>query len=885
MASFTDQIIAFNPYVEQVPVDDYVRVGMIKQTEYNQGVEKVQAYIDSVAGLEVIKPEQRDYLQQRVGQLQNEVSKIVQRDFSNQQLQNSVGNLTKRIAKDPIIESAVASTQRYKAGVAAMKAAQEKGESGPSNEWYFQDQFQKWYNDKDVRSTFNGSYTKFTDVNKKVMEAIKVVTGDPNITTEDIPYKRDNNGAIQMDSSGLPIIDYAMMEKTTKGVTPERIEAAIRASLDQNDLRQLSIDGMYTYRGADKNGLKQITDASYQSKLNQINDTIKGLLVDRQTNINDPDHIKNVDSKIESLKSLAENYQNRYKRDIGALDSNPEGFKSELYLENYLSRFGDGYSYAQNSLTYKENPFFMAAERRRENDIRYQEFLINKQFQAANLALAYEKLALDKEELRLKREAAAKDKKAASDGLPLSDAVPGAIDQGLVEAINVDTYVAETETIGSQIDTQKMALLAQLRPDLVHIVRSPDGLQKRYEYNVAGKDSNAVKSEAEATILKLKDSYDKGETVDDGAKTYFDQLANADQSIQNRRFALGKLYHEADVKYDISQFTGRVAPITVTLPDGKQSRITTDQMIRINNKLNSIRNLSPGQGADLFVTPEEKYIYNAYRKSAQGLPGITAPLTPGEQQALAKVREVSNLTSSAPVRQTVDAKNTYLNNTVRDIVGVTQPTAFTIEAFKAEDRNRAKAVANVLLNDIATRGVSNESLPGSPEFNEKKFARMLEKANQENTTYSLEVKGAGQYALKLSNPDIDREGQEVSLTTQQANSLFGEKAFLDDFQRIRESLQLSKATGRVTTDVQGLGKESAFKLNNGNINNYGVKYHVEDPLKNGGLQLRLYIFDKTNKEWTEKPVSFGALLNEAQVTRALSGLTDEAIKEIIERKK
>ncbi len=61
------------------------------------------------------------------------------------------------------------------------------------------------------------------------------------------------------------------------------------------------------------------------------------------------------------------------------------------------------------------------------------------------------------------------------------------------------------------------------------------------------------------------------------------------------------------------------------------------------------------------------------------------------------------------------------------------------------------------------------------------------------------------------------------------------------------------------------------------------------------MQVKLYIFDKTAGDadpttgklkgsWTEKYVSFGQLLDEAQVTRALSSLSDSAIDDILKKK-
>ena len=48
MASFTDSISQFNPYVQQIPVEEMAKVGMYKQAQYDQGVQKIQTQIDNV---------------------------------------------------------------------------------------------------------------------------------------------------------------------------------------------------------------------------------------------------------------------------------------------------------------------------------------------------------------------------------------------------------------------------------------------------------------------------------------------------------------------------------------------------------------------------------------------------------------------------------------------------------------------------------------------------------------------------------------------------------------------------------------------------------------------------------------------------------------------
>jgi len=885
MASFTDQLVAFNPYVSQIPVDDYVRVGMIKQQQYDQGVQKVQGYIDSVAGLEVVKPEQKDYLHQRVSNIQQEVGKVVQKDFSNQQLVNSVGALTNKIASDPIIQNSVASTQTYKTGLAAIREAREKGKSSISNEWDFHDQFQKWYSDGDVSSRFSGSYTPYTDVTGKVSKIIKDL--DPNSQIEDNPFKRGPNGQIQLDKDGLPEIDLAMIRKGSKTLTPERIREAIQANMTADDVNQLRIDGRYSYRGQDAAGMKAITDQSYKYKLGQMNDVIQGLIVERAASNNDPARAAQIDQQIQAYKDRVESYQNSYRQDIGAINTNLEGYKANMYTQNWLSRFGDGYAYAQNSLTYEQNPYFMAAETKRQNDIKFQEFMVNKYYQAANLGIEQAKLGVEREKLEVYKLSlsakAAKTAKGALSDIPLSDAVLEPIPQGGLEDVNVSSFFKETGDISNEIDQEKMALLGNT--GLVTVKRDPTGKNPRYEYNVAGKDPSTVINAANAAVAKLKDAYDKDpESVDDGTRAYFDKLANTDKVIGDRKFAIAKVGEMADRDgWGTEQITRKIPPLKVTAPEGT-STLTGQQQYDLQMKMAQIIRNEPYVRGTVFDdqlagkllnTPAERQIYQVLKKNNQGV-----PLSPEEKDIVSKMANVMR-TAVIPSIHVAKGRDNYMDNAVKEVVGVPQPVSFTLQAFEAPDRKRAQAVASRLVNTI----IAEDKESPNPRYNKSDIESMLGKKS-ENTTYSLVSKGRGKYALALSNTEVTGQPVEMDISRQQAEELFGQGKFLDDFYNIRESMQLTKGTAKWTTDVQGLGKDGAFNLKSGLLNKYSVKYHVEDPLKNGGLQVRMYIYDKNAKTWLpDMTANFGQTLNEAQVTKFLSQVGDQYIDAALEAKK
>ena len=100
MASFTDKLSQFNPYIQELPVQEMYQVGMAKQAQYNQGVQKIQNYIDRIGGVELSRPQDKELLQSKLNELGNNLKTVAAGDFSNQQLVNSVAGMTGQIIKD-----------------------------------------------------------------------------------------------------------------------------------------------------------------------------------------------------------------------------------------------------------------------------------------------------------------------------------------------------------------------------------------------------------------------------------------------------------------------------------------------------------------------------------------------------------------------------------------------------------------------------------------------------------------------------------------------------------------------------------------------------------------------------------------------------------------
>jgi hypothetical protein len=264
MASFTDSISQFNPYVPELPVEAMKQVGMYKQQQYDAGVQKIQAQIDNIAGLDIMKAIDKPYLQSKLNELGSKLRSVAAGDFSNQQLVNSVGGMAGSIIKDPRIQNSVYSTQKARAELATANGLYKQGKTSINNVNDIQDKVNAYAGSQDPDETFTGKYVNFSDYKKKFVELADNLKKNAPENSKDNPYMTNELGqtiyysindkgetvtSTDPKKGGVPKLDAAMKRVTIKGVSAQTIYDAMKTNLSDDDIAQMQIDAKAHYKG------------------------------------------------------------------------------------------------------------------------------------------------------------------------------------------------------------------------------------------------------------------------------------------------------------------------------------------------------------------------------------------------------------------------------------------------------------------------------------------------------------------------------------------------------------------------------------------------------------------------------------------------------------
>jgi hypothetical protein len=360
MASFTDAIAQFNPYIQQLPVDAMTQVGMYKQAKYDEGVQKVQSYIDNIAGIDVIKPEHKQYLQSKVNELGGKLRSVAAGDFSNQQLVNSVGGMATQIIKDPKIQSYVYNTQYIRKMLEQKDADVKSGKSNPDNTRVFEHDLNDWLSDGDADSSFKGRYDQYFDIDKHVKEQFDAIK--PGNWSIDQIYEIDpDTGKFRREyvkdpKTGKPTQNYNLIASKTmkrlknEGRLPTEVESTLNQIMSDGRVQQqLSISGRARYLGVSGERLAQGLQATKDNLLNKQYDELQGLGLMKSAGYD-------VQEKIDETLSKIENTEKKYSDLSKRAAEDPEGYKAQIYKDNAIASWTGMYGGIKSSTEYLDNP-------------------------------------------------------------------------------------------------------------------------------------------------------------------------------------------------------------------------------------------------------------------------------------------------------------------------------------------------------------------------------------------------------------------------------------------------------------------------------------------------------------------------------------------------
>jgi len=817
-----------SPYVQQLPLEAMAQVGMYKQQKYEEGVQKIQSQIDNIAGLDVYKPEHKQYLQSKLNELGSRLKTVAAGDFSNFQLVNSVGGMTKQIIKDPTIQNAVSSTQRIRKGQSEMESARKSGKSSPENEAWFNDDINGWLKDKNLNTQFSGDFIEYTDVRKKLIDLSEKIKETENLTEN--PFKRDANQQVIIGKDGKPIIDDAILAVTTKGKSADKLLKMFNDGLDENDKRQLMITANYELRGATKDTFKKEIMNNYESNKKILTDETANISVELKTNkkLSAADKAK-LEARLNDVNNVLKNgdLDKKMNTDIAEIDSvrDIKDFKYKVYKDSFVNGLAKDLSYQSYKYEYKNNPYAQMDMQRKDLQFKYD-----------NAAREQRNFETTKSFEMMKWQYG-----VSQDALKAAGGQPIVTDKSLPTSVNTPTLAGLQGDLQSKQDARK---------------------QLDAEYSNSSL-SGLVGSAKQKHINDLVDQYNRDPTSirDNEDLKFLERRRQFDLQIAQKNNLLTGIIERSN-KFD-AQFAATLASEQgVNFSNGK-SLYSAPELFEVSKDVEKFYKTAGGQGGSAYASGASTFdaqglinkykntkfapIAQAYAKSYLG-----QPLTTTESTIVNRGKQITQKYSSA-LSQTLDAKSKFQSD---EIARLSPERQIKVGALDVEnnklDESRVKQIIDLKINQYNELGALDTKNRG--DFNPNTITDWRTGKGKSGLGYTIEKNYDGTANLIVQKGS---ETQVIPMTATEFHSAFPNYAMSHG---LDEAVGLIRSSDSHTTNVLGTRGSAA-----GAVNAYYSGYKIPalkntalaplvrldiegDSSNNGGdsdgYQVRMYVNDK-----------------------------------------
>jgi hypothetical protein len=860
MASYTDQIPQFNPYIQQLPVEAMVQVGMEKQRRYDEGLQKIQNNFDNIAGIDLARPQDREYLQSKLSELGSKLKTVAAGDFSNYQLVNSVGGMAKQIGKDKIVQNSAMSTMRLRKEQQRKEKAIEDGKSSPENEAFFNNQVSGYLNNSEVGASFDAQYVEYTDLDKKLRELHSKLK-EANVSTDN-PFIRDNSGRtlyFYKDASGKEVAttdatkgqakyDLTMLTTTVKGIGAEKILNNFYSSLNETDKRQLNITAQYHYRNATPASIQSDIVKTYEEKKKIYSQAIVDATVKLESSELTAEQKKILENEINKAKELVYKggLDKQMNEDLLEVDTEQEAsvYRYKTYTQKYLTNLAKDLDNETISTEFKNNPGKQAIL-----DQKKFEFDIQKERQRQREWAAGYTLDVERNE-REKR----KEQREAQEDVKLQPIVS-------TEKISTDLTKYGMFDLDKDIDvadknlkqtTNKLAMLlnpnAKTPKELEDAVASANKLYQEYREN-----PNIINDNKKRKLLEQMDIFDDQQytllskrAAAQRAGSEFGQEADA---IINKQAGLriGSNSFTAKDLYNFEDNSKKyLETYTVRGVDGPSTRLRMSDDI-----------LTQFKGKKEY--PIALALYNSYNKKA---------MSRDEQVVVNQINTINSNTNK-DVKALKEKQIAAESKTIYDLSPEFQQMNVQINPENKKDINVINQIIGLKTKDYNDRGALDSERPD--DFNPSELAKM------EKPTFTYIKKNDGSATLvATSGGDV----QKIPLTPTEFRNWVTDYSYVNPMTDVISAVQsnIGKTTNKANVKQGSTARYTGFSPLVPGLNNTGiaskVRFDIEGDMDNIGdastdlFQVRLYYYD--GKNFQDEVLNPGGYLNAYQVQLLLS---------------
>lgn len=838
MASYTDTIPTFNPYVQTIPVDEMIKVGMYKQQKYDEGIQKIQTNIDNIAGLDVIRDVDKAYLQSKLNQLGNNLATVAGGDFSNFQLVNSVNGMTNQIAKDPNVLNAISSAKTYRKGLEDMAAANKEGKGSASHDWLFKTDANEWLNNQDVSKTFTGGYKQYSNYQKNAQEVIKGLV--KNETGKDVAFEYDANGKM--------IVLDAMTRTEISGITPERIQSALMVGLSPNDWQSMQIDGRYNYSNASPEQFVSDVNKSYETDYNKYKakrDEIAGA-IDTANTIEVKQRLqKDLDAYDKELSRISTEYGNVTKT---FAQGDVESAKARLHSTKWINNFSQTFASQSVKQTYESSPFIQVKQFNETKAIEYKKFMLKfEQDERFHKDSEYWKERED-------RRAEAKEKREAAADLGYGG-VHFSVDQNELPEVTLDRIIFDTKIDETRLNNSDADIMAEF-----------------------GKTGDKGWLE----VQKMR--WQSGGAVDIRLADHFNATEPARREIAANKAMIADINKKADAKFGKEKDLIPKGSKNVTLKYSNGSvSFSPEEFVNFNKKVyteyqNIPRILSDPNVAKRVLKGKDYMMWQAWLNNTQG-----RDMTPNQVELNNNLVYYAH-NVNVPYRKVLSDKTNFIAQQVQQRVVAMQGMEYGIslnnEAQKTSFGNAIQAWAN--LADSQDGGLANS--PGLNVTQLRAIAGDLQNAN-------IKVVEGTRYAPAMYEVTVaDKKGttQTFRVPPEDYDSVFrGKYNAAPEIAAVRPYMTQMVRTGGLTTALDGqktnIGNAYLGRLDFSNVEYYGISGNIIKSKNNGLYSIRVNLTDPITKQTIVEDFSYPSRswIDEGKIYEALNGLTDARIFQMI----